>query len=247
MVGNTSVDAAELLRFDQLGAAWWDVHGPMRVLHRFNPQRVKWIQQVVAKNQQLDGADPAKPLASIAVLDIGCGGGLLSESMAMCGATVTGVDPGERNIEIARQHAATSNLAIDYRCTSAESLAATGEHFDVVCAMEVIEHVADVDIFMRAAAALTRPGGLLFVATLNRTFRSFALAVIGAEYVLGWVPKGTHQWEKFVTPDELENLFTSVDLEPLERTGVVFEPFREQWNWSRDMSVNFMMAATKPV
>jgi 2-polyprenyl-6-hydroxyphenyl methylase/3-demethylubiquinone-9 3-methyltransferase len=237
-----TVDPAEVARFERVAEDWWNPRGAMRALHKLNPARLAWIARACATHLE----QAANPLAGLAVLDIGCGGGILSESLARAGARVTGIDPAARNLEVARRHAQAGRLDIDYRITTAEALAATGARFDVVCALEVIEHVADVGAFLAAASTLTRPGGLCFVATLNRTFRSFALAVVGAEYVLRWVPKGTHQWEKFITPRELEEALETAGLDPVARTGLVYDPFRDAWGESRDMAINYMMAAAKP-
>ena len=204
----SSVDTAEVERFERLGADWWDPHGPMKPLHKLNPVRVAFVRD------QLAGHFPAqdggrrdirktRPLDGLSLLEIGCGAGILCEPLARLGAAIVGIDPAPGNIEIARRHAKSSGLVIDYRATTAENLAATGAQFDAVLAMEVVEHVTDLRGFVRTTCTLVRPGGLVFVATLNRTLKSFALAIVGAEYVLRWLPKGTHQWEKFVTPEEL--------------------------------------------
>lgn len=242
----STVDGADVERFERLGDDWWSPRGPMRALHQFNPQRVEWVSRQISARQfskRLPGA--GKPLAGISILDIGCGGGILSEALAKIGARVTGIDPAPGNIDVARRHAEKSGLDIDYRAVTAEALAETGAVFDVVCAMEVIEHVTDMPAFVAAAGALARSGGLFFAATLNRTLKSFALAIVGAEYVLGWVPPGTHQWEKFVTPAELEEAMESAGLDPIARTGVVYDPLRGEWRQNRDMAVNYMMAAER--
>jgi 2-polyprenyl-6-hydroxyphenyl methylase/3-demethylubiquinone-9 3-methyltransferase len=184
-------------------------------------------------------------LAGLRLLDIGCGGGLLCEPLARLGADVVGADPAAANIEAARLHAAQSDLAIDYRITTAEALADAGERFDIVLAMEVVEHVADVSLFVRRCAEMVRPGGMMIAATLNRTFKSFALAIVGAEYVLGWLPRGTHQWDKFVTPDELEAAIERNGLEIVDETGVIYNLLADRWQISTDMDVNYMVAAEK--
>ncbi len=198
-----TIDEEEVARFSRISGQWWDPHGPMAALHKFNPVRLAYIRDRAAAHF---GRDPKRldSLAGLRLLDIGCGGGILSEPLARLGATLVGADPSDSNIAVAQQHAAQSGLSIDYRSTGAEALAAAGERFDAVLAMEVIEHVADVGLFVEVAAELVKPGGLLFVATLNRTLKSFALAIVGAEYILRWLPRGTHQWDKFVTPNELE-------------------------------------------
>src|ERR1700732_2620765 len=208
---DTTVDPKEVARFDRLGAEWWDPDGPMRTLHKFNPVRLAYLRELLGKHFLLDGKprDWRSPAAlqGLTILDIGCGAGILSEPLARLGARMTAIDPARRNIEAAKDHAAKTNLAIDYRCVAAKELAAEGGVFDVVLAMEVVEHVRNVGRFLAVAAAMVRPGGMLASATLNRTLKSFALAIVGAEYVLRWVPRGTHQWDKFVTPDELERAF----------------------------------------
>lgn len=239
-----TVDPEEVARFDRLAQTWWDERGPMRPLHRFNPVRVAYIRDLAANRFGRDIRADA-PLAGLAVLDIGCGGGVLSEPLARLGATVTGLDPAEKNIAVARSHAAGQGLAIDYRTETVESVAARGETFDIVLAMEVVEHVADVDAFVAAACAAVRPGGVLIMATLNRTLKSFALAIVGAEYVLRWLPRGTHDWHRFVTPDELAGAITRHGLAVTERTGVVYNPLSDEWRQAADLSVNYMVAAAR--
>ena len=235
---SASVDPADVERFERLGASWWDPRGPMRPLHQINPLRLRFVEdQLASAHEGLDG---------LRVLDIGCGGGLFSEALAAAGATVTGIDPSPGVIGVARAHAAESGLDIDYRDETAEALAATGAQFDVVCAMEVIEHVVDMPAFLATAGRMVRPGGWLFAATLNRTLKSFALAIVGAEYVLRWVPQGTHQWEKFVTPAELEDALEDAGLTACARAGVVYSPLRNRWSISRDTDINYMMAARRP-
>jgi 2-polyprenyl-6-hydroxyphenyl methylase/3-demethylubiquinone-9 3-methyltransferase len=245
-----TVDPEDVARFDRLGAEWWDSEGPMRALHRFNPLRVAYLEDELCRHFPREGKprdrrSPA-PLEGLALLDIGCGGGLLAEAMARLGAAVTAIDPAPRNIEAARHHAARAGFSIDYRCVSAEDLAAEGAHFDAVLAMEVIEHVRDVTGFLRTAASLARPGGMLFAATLNRTFKSYAFAIVGAEYVLGWVPRGTHSWNRFVTPGELARALRAAGLEITGETGAVYDPLRDQWRLSHDMNINYMMSAHRP-
>jgi 2-polyprenyl-6-hydroxyphenyl methylase/3-demethylubiquinone-9 3-methyltransferase len=239
-----SVDEAEVAQFDRLGADWWRADGPMRALHKFNPTRVAYLKGQLARHL-LAGApkDPGKPLAGLKLLDIGCGGGLLSEALAALGAEITAIDPAPRNIEIAEAHAETSGLTIDYRRASVEDLAAGTAKFDAVLAMEVIEHVRDMRGFLKAAASLVRPEGLFFAATLNRTLKSYAFAIVGAEYVLRWVARGTHDWQKFVTPDELADALKRAGLNVFDETGVVYDPLTGRWQLGRDMSINYMMAA----
>ncbi len=234
---SASIDPADVERFERLSERWWDPRGPMRPLHQINPLRLRFVEEQLAGQ----GAD----LAGLRVLDIGCGGGLFSEALARAGAEVTGVDPSPGVIDIATRHAAEGGLSIDYRARTAEDLAASGAQFDVVCAMEVLEHVVDMPTFVAVACSMVKPGGWFFAATLNRTLKSFALAIVGAEYVLGWVPRGTHQWEKFITPIELEDAIEDAGLAAQARAGVVFQPLRNRWSVSRDTDINYMMAARR--
>jgi len=238
-----SVDEAEVAQFDRLGAEWWRPDGPMRALHKFNPVRVAWLKSQLTRHFANAPADPARPLAGLSLLDIGCGGGLLAEALAELGADVTAIDPAPRNIEIAKAHAGISALTIDYRCVSVEELGRGETKFDAVLAMEVIEHVRDLRGFIKASASLVKPGGVFFAATLNRTLKSYALAIVGAEYVLRWVARGTHDWQKFVTPAELNHLLDRSGLAVFDKTGIVYDPFKDQWRLSGDMDVNYMFAA----
>ena len=240
----SSVVEAELKKFSDMAAQWWDPDGSFATLHKFNPVRLAYIRERACAHFRLDDAS-LKPFDGLRLLDIGCGGGLLCEPMARLGARVTGADAAEKNVGIARTHAAEMGLDIDYRATTAEALAEAGETFDIVLNMEVVEHVADVDAFIASCAALVRPGGLMFVATLNRTLKAFGLAIIGAEYVLGWLPRGTHQWEKFVTPQELTSALRAADMRVKDRAGVVYNPLADQWRRSRDTDVNYMVVAEK--
>ena len=240
----SSLDPAEVEKFSKLAAEWWNPKGKMGVLHVFNPIRLDYIkEQVTARLAR----DPLirRPFEGLRFLDIGCGGGLLCEPMARLGATVVGVDPSEKNIKSATVHAIESELEIDYRVGTAESLASAGEKFDVILNMEVIEHVADPASFAATCCSMLKPGGLMIVATLNRTGKSFALAIVGAEYVLGWLPKGTHQWEKFVTPEELKGWLTAGGTEVVAETGITYHPLANDWRRSRDMGVNYMVVAEK--
>ncbi len=222
-----------------MAAEWWDPKGKFVVLHRFNPVRLAYIREQATA--QFDREPLVRePLSRLRLLDIGCGGGLLSEPMARLGADVTAIDPSPKNIATASVHASAGGLEIDYRAATAEELAAAGERFDVVLNMEVIEHVPDPAGFVRTSAELLKPGGLLFIATINRTFKSFALAIVGAEYVLGWLPRGTHQWEKFIAPEELRAYASASGLREIDLTGVVYSPFTGAWSRSSDTDVNYM-------
>ena len=240
-----TVDDGEVARFSRLSGEWWDARGPMAALHKFNPVRLAYIRDRAAGHFHRD-ATRLDSLAGLRILDIGCGGGILAEPLARLGAAVVGVDPSDSNIAVARRHAGQSQLTIDYRNSSAEALAAAGETFDVVLAMEVVEHVTDLNLFIDAAAALVKSGGLLFVATLNRTIKSFALAIVGAEYILRWLPRGTHQWDKFVTPNELEIAIEQSGLHITGETGVIYNFLADRWQLSSDMDVNYMVVAERP-
>ncbi len=239
-----SVDPAEVEKFSAIAAEWWDPKGKFGILHKFNPVRLSYIREQLIRHFDRDDA-ARRPFEGLRVLDIGCGGGLLCEPLARLGATVTGIDPAERNIKTASVHADEQGLEITYMATTAEDLAAAGEKFDVVLNMEVIEHVADVSSFMEACCSLVKPGGLMFVATINRTMKSFALAIVGAEYVLGWLPKGTHQWEKFLLPQEIERELGGNGFGVRDTVGVTFNPLTNVWSPNRDISVNYMMLAEK--
>lgn len=241
----TTIDQAEVDRFTAMAAEWWNPAGKFRPLHKFNPVRLRYIRDKACAHF---GRDPSvhQPLAGLRVLDIGCGGGLLSEPVARMGASVLGADASERNIGIASTHAAQSGVAVDYRAVTAEDLAAAGEKFDIILNMEVVEHVADVDFFISTCASMVKPGGMMFIATINRTMKAMALAIVGAEYVLRWLPKGTHQYEKLVRPEELEKPLLTSGMQIDDRTGVFFSPLTNQWNLSRDMDVNYMVLASRP-
>jgi 2-polyprenyl-6-hydroxyphenyl methylase/3-demethylubiquinone-9 3-methyltransferase len=240
----TTLDPAEVEKFSRLAAEWWNPTGKMSVLHKFNPVRLAYIREAACERFRRDRTR-IDALAGLTVLDIGCGGGLLCEPLARMGASVTGIDPARTNVETARLHAADSGVPVDYRCTTAEDVAAAGERFDIVLAMEVVEHVADVGLFVEACATLVKPGGLLFMATINRTLKSYALAIVGAEYVLRWLPRGTHEWDKFVTPEELSSAMTAPGLTVTDRRGVRFDILRDRWTETSDLSVNYMMTAAR--
>ena len=240
----TTIDQAEVDRFSAMAAEWWDPTGKFRPLHKFNPVRLTYIRDLVCAQF---GRDPHshRPLEGLRILDIGCGGGLLSEPMARMGADVLGADASEKNIGIAKAHAAGSGVPVDYRAVTAEALAEAGETFDVVLNMEVVEHVSDVDFFLSTCASMVRPGGMMFVATINRTLKAAALAIFAAENVLRWLPRGTHQYEKLVRPEEIEKPLTAAGLAMTDRTGVFFNPLLNQWNLSKDMDVNYMLVARR--
>ncbi|MCI5075275.1 bifunctional 2-polyprenyl-6-hydroxyphenol methylase/3-demethylubiquinol 3-O-methyltransferase UbiG [Oricola sp.] len=243
--GATTIDAGEVERFSRMASEWWSPTGKFKPLHKFNPVRLSYIRQTVVEHFGLEGRS-AKPFEGLRFLDIGCGGGLLSEPMARLGATVVGADASETNIEVAKIHAAQSGVEVDYRATTAEALAEAGESFDVVLNMEVVEHVADVDLYMKACAAMVRPGGLMFVATINRTMKAYGLAIIGAEHVLRWLPRGTHQYERLVRPSEIDAALQGTGLGVSRRSGVSYNPLADEWRLSRDMDVNYMVVAERP-
>ncbi len=240
-----TVDPAEVAKFEAMAAEWWDPAGKFKPLHMLNPCRLDYIcAQIAAEFGRDLKAD--RPFAGLRLLDIGCGGGLLAEPMARLGADVLGADAAERNIAVARIHAAQSALSIDYRHTTAEALAEAGERFDVVLNMEVVEHVADPQGFLTACHDLLKPGGLMVCSTLNRNVKSYLMAIVGAEQVMRWLPRGTHEWAKFLTPDELYELLRRAGLDPVDRKGMVFNPLG--WSWSlsdRDLSVNYVTASLR--
>jgi 2-polyprenyl-6-hydroxyphenyl methylase / 3-demethylubiquinone-9 3-methyltransferase len=240
----SSIDRAEVERFSRHADDWWDTRGPMAALHKFNPVRLAYIRDKAAARFARD-SKKLDCLKGLRIIDIGCGGGILSEPLARLGAQMVGADPSQENIAVASAHAQESGVTVDYRATTAEELAAAGERFDVVLAMEVVEHVTDVDAFVATCAAMVKPGGLMIAATLNRTLKSFALAIVGAEYVLRWLPRGTHQWDKFVTPSELELAFERGGLQVIGERGVIYNPFADRWQLSSDMDVNYMLVAER--
>ncbi|WP_373050038.1 bifunctional 2-polyprenyl-6-hydroxyphenol methylase/3-demethylubiquinol 3-O-methyltransferase UbiG [Thalassovita aquimarina] len=242
----TTVDPSEVAKFEAMAAEWWNPKGKFKPLHMLNPCRLDYITQQIAGEFGRDLSQD-RPFEGLRLLDIGCGGGLLSEPMARLGATVVGADAAAGNIPVAQVHAQQSGLDIDYRNVTAEALAAAGERFDVVLNMEVVEHVADPMAYMTACQQLLKPGGLMICSTINRNAKSFAVAIVGAEFVMRWLPKGTHEWSKFITPDELYDLITKAGLEPVDRKGFVFNPISWQWSLSdRDLSVNYVTASVKP-
>jgi 2-polyprenyl-6-hydroxyphenyl methylase / 3-demethylubiquinone-9 3-methyltransferase len=243
-----SVDPEEVAHFERLATSWWDSKGPMKSLHRFNPVRVDYLRELLANRPRGAGrpsGQPDQPLEGLEILDIGCGGGILSEALARLGAEVTGIDPAPTNVAVARRHAEQSGLTLTYLQTTAEALAGDTQRYDVVLAMEVVEHVRDVKAFIATAARLVRPGGVLVAATLNRTLKSYALAIVGAEYILRWVPRGTHDWAHFVTPRELRLAMRGGGLRILGEIGVTYNPLIGAWRQSRDMDVNYIIAAER--
>jgi len=245
MTQTNTIDPAEVAKFEAMAAEWWDVNGKFKPLHLMNPCRLDYITSQIAAEYDRDLTQP-EPFKGLRILDIGCGGGLLSEPMARLGATVVGADAAPRNIPVAQVHAEQSGLTIDYRNTTAEDLAASGERFDVVLNMEVVEHVADPLGYLTACQQLLKPGGLMLCSTLNRNPKSFMMAIVGAEWVMRWLPKGTHDWAKFITPDELYDLIRKAGLDPVDRKGMVFNPVSWRWSLSsRDLSVNYVTASIK--
>jgi 2-polyprenyl-6-hydroxyphenyl methylase / 3-demethylubiquinone-9 3-methyltransferase len=240
----TTIDDGEIERFSKLAAEWWNPKGQFKPLHKFNPVRLAYLREKIGGNFARD-LQSTCPFEGLRVLDIGCGGGLICEPMTRLGAEVVGVDASATNIEVARLHAQEGGLSIDYRATTAEALDAAGERFDVVLALEVVEHVSDVELFLSSCANMVKPGGLLFVATINRTFKALTLAIVGAEYVLGWLPKGTHQYSKLVKPSEIEGPLTRAGLTMTGETGVVYHPLADEWRRSRDLDVNYMVVARR--
>jgi 2-polyprenyl-6-hydroxyphenyl methylase/3-demethylubiquinone-9 3-methyltransferase len=242
---DTTINDAEIAKFTAMAEEWWDPNGKFKPLHKFHPVRLGYIREHLLRHFGGDGT-LMRPFEGLTVLDVGCGGGLLCEPLARLGATVTGIDAAERNIVIARIHAEKSGLAVDYRTTTGEALAASGAQFDLVLNMEVVEHVDNVPLYMKSCADLVKPGGLMLTATINRTARAFALAIVGAERILRWLPVGTHDWNKFLTPEEIRALLTRNGLRVLDETGVVFQPLADEWRRSRDMGVNYMILAARP-
>ena len=241
---HTTVDRDEVARFAALADDWWNPRGKMAPLHKFNPVRLGFIRDQACAQFGRD-AKMLDCLQGLTFLDVGCGGGIVAEPLARLGGKVTGIDPAEENVEAARLHAAKSGLAVDYRTTTVEALAETKLTFDVVIASEVVEHVADLDFFVGRSAALVKPKGLMIVTTINRTLKSFALVIVGAEYILRWLPVGTHSWDKFVSPQELDAALSASGLVVVEESGIQYDPFRDQWRRSEDMGVNYMLAAEK--
>lgn len=239
-----TLDDAEVKRFAALATEWWDPNGKFRPLHKLGPARLAFIRQEMVRHFSL-AAGGLRPFERLTVLDIGCGGGLVSEPVARLGAVVTGIDPASENIEAARRHADSQGLAIEYRSALVEDLVAEDRMFDCVLCLEVVEHVPDVAAFLATCAKLVRPGGLMILSTINRTLKAYALAIVGAEYILRWLPVGTHQWERFVTPDELARYAKAAGLTVSAREGLVYNPLTDAWLLSQDLDVNYMASAVR--
>ena len=241
----STVDADEVARFAALASEWWDPHGKFRPLHKIGPARLTFVRDEIKAHFGIEDAG-LRPLVGLSILDIGCGGGLISEPLARLGGSVTGLDPARQSIEAARQHADGQGLDLTYRAGLAEELADEGALFDVVLCLEVVEHVPDVAAFAKTCARLVKPGGLMVLSTINRTIKAYALAIVGAEYILRWLPVGTHQWERFVTPDELRKATAGAGLAAGTARGLVYNPLADRWSLGRDTDVNYMMTARKP-
>ena len=233
----TSVNKKEIDKFSKMANEWWDPEGKFKPLHKFNPIRIKYIKENIINNFKLK--NKFRPLSGINILDIGCGGGLLSEPMSRMGANVTGIDASDKNIQIAKLHAKKSKLKINYLCSSPEKLKIT-KKFDVILNMEIVEHVEDIDFFLKSCSKLLKKNGLMFVATINKTLKSYIFAIVGAEYVLRWLPIGTHEWEKFVKPKDLKKILIKYDLSLSKLDGMNFNIVKDEWNISRDLSVNYI-------
>jgi len=239
-----TLDREEVARFARLSGQWWDELGPFRQLHRINPVRLTYIRDQLCRRFGRDAKGPAT-LSGLSVLDIGCGGGLVCEPLARLGASVTGIDPAAENIEAAKAHASAGGLDITYEGTTAEELASRGQSYDAVLLLEVVEHVPDLQAFIKSVAPLTKPGGVMILSTLNRTLKSFALAIVGAEYILRWLPVGTHQWQRFVTPAELDSALSAAGLAMAGTEGLIYDPFSDEWRLATDTDVNYFATATR--
>ena len=233
----TSINKKEIDKFSKIADEWWDPEGKFKPLHKFNPTRIKYIKENIVNNFKLK--NKSKPLSGIKILDIGCGGGLLSEPMSRMGANVTGIDASDKNIKIAKLHSKKNKLKINYLCSSPEKLKIE-KKFDVILNMEIVEHVEDIDFFLKSCSKLLKKNGLMFVATINKTLKSYVFAIVGAEYVLRWLPIGTHEWEKFVKPEDLKEILMKYDLSLNKLEGMNFNIFKDEWSISKDLSVNYI-------
>ena len=233
----TSVNKKEIDKFSKMANEWWDPEGKFKPLHKFNPIRIKYIKENIINNFKLK--DKSKPLSGINILDVGCGGGLLSEPMSRMGANVMGIDASDKNIKIAKLHSKKNKLKINYLCSSPEKLQIK-KKFDVILNMEIVEHVEDIDFFLKSCSSLLKKNGLMFVATINKTLKSYVFAIVGAEYILRWLPIGTHEWEKFVKPEDLKNILIKYNLSLYKLDGMNFNIFKDEWNISKDLSVNYI-------
>jgi 2-polyprenyl-6-hydroxyphenyl methylase / 3-demethylubiquinone-9 3-methyltransferase len=240
-----TLDPAERDRFAQLASEWWDTKGKFRALHRIGPARLAFLRDELARHFAL-APSGLRPLQSLRILDVGCGGGLIAEPLTRLGARVTGLDPATENIEAARRHAEGQSLDITYRVGRIEDLAAEGLTFDAVVCLEVVEHVPDPAAFLKTLAGLVRPGGLMLLSTINRTLKAYFVAIIGGEYVLRWLPIGTHQWDRFVTPEELGRYMEAAGLRPPVCKGLVYNPLSDAWSMGTDTDVNYLASAAKP-
>jgi len=233
----TSVNKKEIDKFSKMANEWWDPEGKFKPLHKFNPTRIKYIKENIINNFKLK--NKSKPLSGIKILDIGCGGGLLSEPMSRMGANVTGIDASDKNIKIAKLHSKKNKLKINYLCSSPEKLKIE-KKFDVILNMEIVEHVKDIDFFLKSCSKLLKKNGIMFVATINKTLKSYVFAIVGAEYILRWLPIGTHEWEKFVKPEDLEKILIKYDLSLNKLEGMNFNIIKDEWSISKDLSVNYI-------
>lgn len=242
---SATYDSAEVERFGRIAGEWWDANGKFRPLHKLGPARLSFVRARLVEHFSLPDRT-LRPLTGLRVLDIGCGGGLISEPVARMGATVTGLDPSPENIAAARLHAEGQGLSIDYRAARVEDLVGRETPFDAVLCLEVLEHVPDPGAFLKTCAELVRPGGLVVLSTLNRTMKSYALAIVAAEYILGWLPRGTHQWDRFITPEEMAGQARAAGLSPPRFEGMIYDPLRDEWRLSSDTDVNYLAAAVRP-
>ena len=240
-----TLDTEEIARFSKISSTWWDENGPFKPLHHMNPTRLEYVTQQIAQCY-FQNTDISHNFQGLSVVDIGCGGGLMAEPLTRLGTQVTGIDGSEKTIDVATSHAKLMGLGIDYRCTTAEVLAATGAQYDIVLALEIVEHVADVPGFIKTCQNLAKPGGLVIFSTLNRTAKSYAIAILGAEYIMRWLPIGTHEWKKFLTPGELGSHMRTADLHLTDISGMTFNPLSWSWSLSKDLDVNYFISCKKP-